>query len=306
MNRANDLRLEEIERIGTSAGRLERLLLSGGEPLLREDLPEICRIFVEACRLSAIVIPTNGLAISSLAVLDEIAASHPMLDITLVVSIEGLTATHEFLRGTPLAPTFEFLARALRLRSRHDNLQVHVNTVINRLNRNEMPKLAQDIKARFALDGHGFDVIRGDVPDQSLLFGPEELPTALAMKATLNDANWTTKTQRAFHRLADRACRRAIAGNGWGFPCLSGEVIAVLEADGTVRGCELKGVLGRVQDYSYDLKRLLKSQEARHFRSQARHCGCTHPCFLFPSLQESPKMNAALLAGLVRSRKLPA
>jgi len=306
LNRPDDLRLEEIERIAASAGRFDRLLLSGGEPLLRDNLPEICRIFIKANHLSAIVVPTNGLEISSLRILDEIAASHPKVTVILAVSIDGLPATHEFLRGTPLAPTLEFLDRALRLRSRHGNLQVHVNTVINRINREEMPRLADDIKGRFAVDGHGFDVIRGAIPDKTLLFDPAELPAALAMKAVLNEANWTTKTQKAFHRLAGRAGRRALAQNGWGFPCRAGEVIAVLEADGTVRGCELKDALGRIQDYGYDLGRLLKSQEARRFRNQARCCGCTHPCFLIPSLRDSPGMTVALLAGLIRSRKSPA
>jgi len=281
-------------------------LLSGGEPLLRDDIAEIFGIFAGANRPSAVVIPTNGLELAALRIVEAIAAAHQTLKIALVVSIDGSPATHEFLRGTPLAPTLEFLAGAIELRSRRRNLEVHVNTVINSFNRDEMRRLAQQIRGRFAVDGHGFDVVRGEIPDETLLFGSEDLRSALALKAELNEANWRTRTQKIFHRLADKACRRALNGAGWGFPCRAGELIAVLEADGTVRGCELKADLGRIQDYGYDLGRLLNSPEARRFRNEARHCGCTHPCFLDPSLRDSPRAAVALFSGLIRSKRPPA
>ena len=40
-----EMSLDEIDRVSRSLGPIDRLWLSGGEPLLRKDLVEICRIF---------------------------------------------------------------------------------------------------------------------------------------------------------------------------------------------------------------------------------------------------------------------
>ena len=39
--KAEDLSFDDIRKLSESAGEIKRLLLSGGEPTLREDLPEI-------------------------------------------------------------------------------------------------------------------------------------------------------------------------------------------------------------------------------------------------------------------------
>src|SRR5512135_1713176 len=45
LNRQEDLRLEEIEKISLNLPSFSRLLISGGEPFLRKELPDIIRLF---------------------------------------------------------------------------------------------------------------------------------------------------------------------------------------------------------------------------------------------------------------------
>ena len=46
LNRPDDLTVEELGGLSASLGRIETLNLSGGEPFLRKEFGEICRMFI--------------------------------------------------------------------------------------------------------------------------------------------------------------------------------------------------------------------------------------------------------------------
>jgi MoaA/NifB/PqqE/SkfB family radical SAM enzyme len=302
LNRAGELSLAEVERIADRARPLDRLMLSGGEPFLREDLIAVCRAFVASAGVSSIVLPAGGTAPGSAETLAALLDAGLDTDVALCVSVDGLAKIHRALRGTPLGPTLDFLESALALRAKRPRLRVHVQTVVNAANRAEMPALAAFVAARFPVDGHGFDVIRGNPPDRTLLLHDGPLREALALCEELNRPNWRTRFQRAFHARTSGACRRAAGGDGWGFPCLAGDVVAVLDADGSVSGCELKPALGSIRAHDYDIRKLLRTPAARAFRREARRCGCSHPCFVVPSAFFSPVQTGRVLASLVTAR----
>src|SRR3546814_262929 len=54
----NDLSLDEIAKFSAELGTIESLALGGGEPFLRKDLAEICRLFAVNNRVTAISIPS--------------------------------------------------------------------------------------------------------------------------------------------------------------------------------------------------------------------------------------------------------
>src|SRR5712671_3450541 len=55
------MKTEEIQRISeTLGGNLGVLILAGGEPFTRKDLPEISRAFYKNNKLDAIVLMSNG------------------------------------------------------------------------------------------------------------------------------------------------------------------------------------------------------------------------------------------------------
>ena len=56
----DDLTLDEIRQISFSMGNFIYLLIGGGEPFLRPDLPEIVRIFYENNNVLNVTIATNG------------------------------------------------------------------------------------------------------------------------------------------------------------------------------------------------------------------------------------------------------
>jgi molybdenum cofactor biosynthesis enzyme MoaA len=56
----NELTLEEIKKMSPSIGPIFFLLIGGGEPFIRQDLPEIIKTYYENNGIQNLSIPTNG------------------------------------------------------------------------------------------------------------------------------------------------------------------------------------------------------------------------------------------------------
>ena len=94
-----ELTLEEIRKASSYIGILNKLLLSGGEPFLRDDLPEICRIFYLQNKVRNIHLPTNGFYPEKiLSGTNRILEECPELKLTIGLPLDGLKETHDCLK----------------------------------------------------------------------------------------------------------------------------------------------------------------------------------------------------------------
>src|SRR5207249_4875339 len=94
------MKTHEIEKISeTLGGNLGVLILAGGEPFTRKDLPEITRAFYENNRLESIYIMSNG-QIQQRIIPDvsRILEECPGLNVTVALGIDGLKEDHEAIR----------------------------------------------------------------------------------------------------------------------------------------------------------------------------------------------------------------
>ena len=90
-----ELTLAEYRKISDSLSKLNIVWISGGEPFLRKDLPEICEIFVHRNGVSSIFIPTNGSQPDAIvAGVERILALNPDLKLTVMFSLEGYQERH--------------------------------------------------------------------------------------------------------------------------------------------------------------------------------------------------------------------
>lgn len=77
---------------------LRTVNLSGGEPFLRDDLPQLVAAVRERCRRAVITLSTNGLASDRiLPAMREIGLADPR--VRLAVSIDGIGEVHDRIRG---------------------------------------------------------------------------------------------------------------------------------------------------------------------------------------------------------------
>jgi MoaA/NifB/PqqE/SkfB family radical SAM enzyme len=290
--------------------RFTKLWYSGGEPFLREDLAAITRLFRERNGISWVNLPTNGLVrervlADTARMLDE----NPALVVDLNLSLDGLAATHDRIRGVPgnFAAALACVHALEPLRARHERLRVNVLSVITAENIDELLPLARELLAAARLDGHYFEIVRGSTKEPGLAELDNARLAALYRELKPIHAEYARRRYREDGFLA-RELKGAYyqagiathyrwqmgvraANQPWPIDCTAGRTSIVVEHDGTVRACELRGTLGQLRDVDMDFRRIYASaalgaevQDIVHNR-----CRCTHSCFIWDTLRTSPR-----------------
>lgn len=309
LNQKGDLSWDEIVRLSENTPPFTDLWFSGGEPTLRRELAEIVDLFVRNNGVRYINLPTNGLKPYRIyEVAEHCLAANPDLELHVNIALDGLRESHDLMRGVP--GNFEKAlesARLLRtLKPRFGlRLIVNINTVITRDNLEEILPLAEFVRSERIVDGHYFNLIRGDAKDPGLkrvvraklrhIYSKlPELQWSYA-EGMFDDTNrlvkWLKKavyvgTLTFHHRTQfqnlDTSAR-------WAMPCTAGETSAVIDFDGRIRACELRKPLGNLRDFDMNLKVFWESParvgEPRQISCD--QCWCSHVCFIHDSLRYS-------------------
>ena len=81
-------------------------------------------------------------------------------------------------------------------------------------------------------------------------------------------------------------------------PCYAGRLNLVLTESGDVYPCESFTMnIGNVKNYGYNLKSLLKTEQAKKIihSIQNNNCYCTHECYFMTNILFNPRMYPLLL-----------
>jgi Fe-coproporphyrin III synthase len=310
LNRRGDLTWEEIQRLSSTMPPFTDLWLSGGEPMLRRDLPEILHLFYENNGIRWVNFPTNGLLPGRTAEwVARICSENPRLQIDLNVAMDGLHELQDSIRSVPgnFAKTLETLERLQPCRRQFSNLRVNINTVICAENFDGILEIADFVKKNCAVDGHYFNIIRGNAKDPSLQRLPLERLPELYQELRKVYAYYASRATRhaegvksafgriyyegvlAFHNKVQLA--NIESPHPWPMPCTASETSIVIDYNGDVRACELRGKLGNLRDFGCDFQKFWHTSErtSEAGRIHDDQCWCTHVCFIHDSLRHSPK-----------------
>ncbi len=306
-NKEHELSLEELQKTFASLDDLLFVVMSGGEPFLRRDLPEVCETLAKKNNVKQITIPTGGITSELIGKSVEATLDRcPDTQIVVNISIDHVGEKHDWIRGVPgnyekLKKTY---ARLIEIRERYDNLTVNMHTCLCSYNVDDLDELTSAVKRDFPLISfHSFEMLRGDQPDKNIQ--PittdryrEVLPYLEKYWNSYRNYDGFLKFVKIYSR---RVELEVLEQETQVRQCHAGYVSGVVDARGEVRMCELREAVGNLRDVDYDFGKLWFSEEADRQRAaiKAKECHCTHSCFMSSSLVFDPRTYGAYLASTV-------
>jgi len=310
LNKGEDAALSEIKRISENLGEFSFLTLTGGEPFMRDDLPEIAETFILKNKVSRISIPTNGFEPRKIySETQKILERCPGAEIIVKVSIDGLEDVHDGIRGVKgsyerAVETFKLLKT---LKEKNRRFRAGILCTISKINEDYLEDAFQFTDRELKPDVFGLNFIRGNVSDMDIKnveFQKYEKLYALILSGLRGNYFY-----KAYKKFVIRAIKRIIESRRYPFSCLAGRVSAVIDANLNVFPCEALSVdMGNLRDFGYDFKKLWFSPKAMSVRNyiDGKNCVCTNECNIQNNSFFTPAILAGILEGWAKERlKLP-
>jgi MoaA/NifB/PqqE/SkfB family radical SAM enzyme len=310
LNRKGDLTFEELTKLSSTMPEFHDLWVSGGEPFLRKDLARIIQLFYRNNKIRDVRIPTNGLPTAqTVQVVKEVLHTCPELHLEIDVSIDGLGETHDKIRGVPgnFEKALATIAELQALRAQWPNFTLYINSVITQENQNEITMTGRFFQEKSDLDGHYFQVIRGDPKDPALqAVAPQKLGRIYREVLPINFRYLSKPSRkkslleplmRAYWKAGyafsyETQYRNYVEHAKWKMPCTAGQTSVVIDYNGDVRVCELRKPIGNLRRYGMNFKEFWGSLERKMEvrRVELDQCFCTHICFMYDSMRHSKRV----------------
>jgi MoaA/NifB/PqqE/SkfB family radical SAM enzyme len=298
------MKTHEIQKISeTLGGNLGVLILAGGEPFTRKDLPEIVRAFYENNRLESVYLMSNG-QIQKRIIPDvsRILEECPDLNVTVALGIDGLKEPHEKIRQKPGSWDIAIdTARQLQaIKRERPRLDIQTCTCFMHSNQETIFDWYDFLKYELRPDKVNFNYIRPPSADPVELDIDHERYARLARMIDDDSRHAAIKNNYGgeagffkaaidiyMHGLIDRAQREQKAQ----MKCYAGTAGAVIYDEGTVSSCENKAAVGNLRDHEWNFQSLWRSEAMKARRKEAAAgCFCTHESnSYYPSLPFNPK-----------------
>jgi len=307
------LTLPQIEKLCRSIdGRISSVILCGGEPTIRNDLPEIAECFVDVARVPSLAITSNGfLQERLLQTVDRVLASKAKFELRIAISLDGWEKTHDLIRRTPGAFSRAVSTlKALEERAAVDKrLRPVINSVIQKNNAAEFMDFYKHVRTTFTCD-FVFTLVRQDGRDaggldRSLLLdaGSDEdlLPDEETCQKLLRDIqqyefdNGLSRSLIVWRSLVREYHLRVVREKKSVVKCILPQTNATIFPAGGVSLCEVVKPFADLKDFDYDLFACWNSEAAVQQRKQLCGCWCTYPCGLTGSMMADPDVIAAAL-----------
>lgn len=304
LNKNDDLDIFQIESILKRLPEIENLLLSGGEPFLRDDLLEILKLFKKYNNIKTISIPTNGLLGDKIIdVAIKILEIKDIESVNINFSIDGLFEKHDEIRGVP--NNFEKSLRTIKelssFKKEYKNLNILINTVILKESCQEIFSLGEFIKNQKITDNHYFEIVRNhNLSDKDKIklefkiyekilklqfdYFKKKLLTKNVMKRMLRKIYFLGKHYLIYKIQYNNYCK----GSQWPFKCSAGRNILVLQNNGQIQLCEPREQ--RISLFpDLNIERVIQSPEFINEKKdiEENKCFCTHVCFIDASINRS-------------------
>ncbi len=300
----NQLTTENLQRISeTLGGKLPVLIIAGGEPFTRKDLPEIVRAFYENNQLESVYLMSNGgIQQRIMPDVSRILDECPKLNVTVALGIDGLKEDHEKIRGKVGSwdKAIDTARQLQEIKKQHPQLDVQTCTCFMNSNQDRIFEW--------------YDFLRYELKPDKINVNYIRPPAAAAKELDIDISRY-----RQLSALIDEDSRNALIKNHYSgkngyfkaaidihmheviaktetekkaqLQCHAGNTGGVIYDEGTVSSCENLDPVANLRDYDWNFWKLWNSPAMEARRQHARSgCHCTHEsnCY-YPSLAFNPK-----------------
>lgn len=290
-----DLKLEEIEKIFKTMKPVYFFNMSGGEPFMRDDLPEIVELACKYLKPRVVHTPTNAILSDKIIqnterIINIVRAYDSTVPVTVKPSIDGVGDKHDEIRG--VKGNFKCLLKTIEglkeLEEKYDNFHLELGTVISNFNINDLEEIEDFVHSL------GVESYRNEVAECRTEFfnlNDEITPPAEVYQKLIKDfkrkveENIGKKKKLARTTEAMRVVYYDLAGKilkeqRQVIPCYAGVSNVHINYDGGVWPCCVLGYdkqMGNLRDYDYDFQKLWHSKEAEEVRKYIKEKNCACP-----------------------------
>jgi sulfatase maturation enzyme AslB (radical SAM superfamily) len=285
-----ELELDEIQLLSRSLPNLLSLSLTGGEPYLRPDLPEIAFAFERNSQVRNIQIPSNGLLVDqTLRLLEELLRKVHRARVCTGVSLDGPEEIHNRIRrnNKSFASAIETLRGMQKLQTSFPNLRVGVALTVSSANQDRLDDLHRFVAEELKPDGITITLVRGKPLDPTLkevdlrIYHEFSRRIITDRKSHPLKGGWTDRLVIAKEEETYRLISEAAQSDRRVSPCYGGELVAVLSETGEVYPCETLNIsMGNIRQFHCDFGLLWKADQAAQARTYQKRlgCQCTYEC----------------------------
>jgi MoaA/NifB/PqqE/SkfB family radical SAM enzyme len=298
------MKTDEIEKISeTLGGNLGVLILAGGEPFTRKDLPEICNAFYRNNKLDSVYLMSNGQIHPRIFPdVTRILQENPNLNVTIALGIDGMKDAHEKIRRKEGSwDKAIHTARTLQeMKKQFPKLDVQTCTCVMKSNEDTIFDWYDFLKYDLKPDKVNINYIRPPSADPEELNFDHNRYGQLSQMILDDTKNAVIKNNYGgdagfFKAAIDLYMHDLIAKTKeTGEPqmtCYAGTAGAVIFDEGTISSCENLEATGNLRDFDWDFGKAWNSPAMIARRKKAKNgCFCTHESnSYYPSLPFNPK-----------------
>lgn len=289
-----DLKLNEIEQIFKSMKPIYFFNMSGGEPFMRKDLPQIVELACKYLKPRVIHTPTNAILTDRIIeyteqIIQIIRNYDPTVPFTVKPSIDGVGEKHDEIRG--VKGNFQCLLKTIdglkMLEKRYDNFHLELGTVISNFNLNDLDEIEDFVHSL------GVESYRNEVAEcrteffnlQDPITPPADVYQKLIkdfarkVEENIGKKKELARTTEAMRVVYYDIAGRILAEKRQVIPCYAGVSNVHINYDGGVWPCCVLGYeqeMGNLREYNYDFQKLWHSERAEEVRRyiKGKNCAC--------------------------------
>lgn len=291
----DDLTLDEIEKTFQSIGEVYFFNMSGGEPFLRKDLPEIVALACKYLKPRVIHTPTNAIMTeriieNSERIIKIVRKYDKTVPVTIKPSIDGIGKLHDEIRG--VEGNFDCLLKTIdglkKLEKKYDNFHLELGTVISNFNIQSLEEI-EDFVHSLGVESYRNEVaecrteffnLDDDITPPAEVY--QKLIKQFKKKVEKNIGNKKNlaKTTEAMRVVYYDIAGKILREKRQVIPCYAGISNVHINYNGGVWPCCVLGYeqeMGNIREYQYDFSKLWHSQKAMRVRKYIRDKNCACP-----------------------------